>query len=131
MDSPRLSAVDVHVSWRKQHGLALIEALLVFVIISLLFGVVVFAVSDITTKPVAAHACANEARRFEDALTSYRGKHNIAPTADNPNAVPLVAQLLRQDGDLADATIRYYGRGDKQWWYAAKGSVVVRGVACT
>jgi prepilin-type N-terminal cleavage/methylation domain-containing protein len=88
---------------RTESGFTLIELLVVIVILGVLSGIVVFAVSGIQDRGNAA-ACKTDKKSVEVAVEAYYAKNGTYPTAGDPGWLQLtvgVNQLLRSkpDGD--------------------------------
>jgi prepilin-type N-terminal cleavage/methylation domain-containing protein len=82
---------------RNQSGFTLIELLVVIVILGVLSGVVVFAVSGIQDRGNAA-ACKTDKKSVEVAVEAYYAKNGAYPPAGDPGWLELtvgVNQLLR------------------------------------
>ncbi|WP_329002402.1 prepilin-type N-terminal cleavage/methylation domain-containing protein [Kribbella sp. NBC_00709] len=82
---------------RNQSGFTLIELLVVIVILGVLSGVVVFAVSGIQDRGNAA-ACKTDKKSVEVAVEAYYAKNGTYPPAGDPGWLELtvgVNQLLR------------------------------------
>ncbi|MEV4260062.1 prepilin-type N-terminal cleavage/methylation domain-containing protein [Kribbella sp. NPDC049584] len=82
---------------RNQSGFTLIELLVVIVILGVLSGVVVFAVSGIQDRGNAA-ACKTDKKSVEVAVEAYYAKNGTYPPAGDPGWLELTVgtnQLLR------------------------------------
>ncbi|MEU4194832.1 prepilin-type N-terminal cleavage/methylation domain-containing protein [Kribbella sp. NPDC026611] len=82
---------------RNQSGFTLIELLVVIVILGVLSGIVVFAVSGIQDRGNAA-ACKTDKKSVEVAVEAYYAKNGAYPPAGDPGWAELtvgVNQLLR------------------------------------
>jgi prepilin-type N-terminal cleavage/methylation domain-containing protein len=119
-------------SEREQHGFTLIEILIVIVILGILAGIVVFAVTNLSDD-ASKGACATEARNFETAVTGYKTHHNALP---QPPAIPAaqdatgVAETLANDGSLASARLGSFGTEPSNWSYDVATGVVTRNSEC-
>ena len=83
---------------RNQSGFTLIELLIVIVILGVLSGIVVFAVSGIQDRGNAA-ACKTDKKSVEVAVEAYYAKNGVYPAAGDPGWTDLtsgVNQLLRE-----------------------------------
>ncbi len=82
---------------RNQSGFTLIELLVVIVILGVLSGIVVFAVSGIQDRGNAA-ACKTDKKSVEVAVEAYYAKNGAYPPGGDPGWLELtvgVNQLLR------------------------------------
>jgi prepilin-type N-terminal cleavage/methylation domain-containing protein len=92
---------------RNQSGFTLIELLVVIVILGVLSGIVVFAVSGIQDRGNAA-ACKTDKKSVEVAVEAYFAKNGAYPPAGDPGWLELtsgVNQLLRSKPSGSGYTI--------------------------
>jgi general secretion pathway protein G len=112
----------IHEARKNQSGFTLIELLIVIVILGVLSGIVVFAVSGITDTGKTS-ACKSDVKTVEVASEAYRAQKGVYATAIDDaghTATTLVgAKLLREAPSSVNYTITYT---------AADGSVT--GSAC-
>lgn len=82
---------------KNESGFTLIELLIVIVILGVLSGIVVFAVSGIQDRGNAA-ACKTDKKTVQVAVEAYYAKNGVYPAAGDPGWLQLtvgVDQLLR------------------------------------
>jgi prepilin-type N-terminal cleavage/methylation domain-containing protein len=88
----------VHRAKRSESGFTLIELLIVIVILGVLSGIVVFAVSGIQDRGNAA-ACKTDKKTVQVAVEAYYAKNGTYPAAGDPGWLQLtvgVDQMLRE-----------------------------------
>src|SRR5262245_54798370 len=82
---------------RNESGFTLIELLIVIVILGVLAGIVVFAVSGINDRGQKA-ACQSDVKTIEVAAEAYYAKNSTYPPAGQPGLTALkTAGLLHSD----------------------------------
>lgn len=99
---------------KNQSGFTLIELLIVIVILGVLAGIVVFAVSGINDKGEQS-ACQSDVKTLEVAVEAYYAKNNAYPGSLTDLKT---AGLLRSDSALKSGTT------------LGAGGVVTPGAAC-
>jgi prepilin-type N-terminal cleavage/methylation domain-containing protein len=112
----------LHAIRRKQDGFTLIELLIVIVILGILAGIVVFAVSGITDRGLVS-ACKSDVKTVEVASEAYYAKHGAYASAIKD--APLTTASLVGDGFLHDAP-----NSDKYTITYTAGTGAVSGSIC-
>lgn len=88
---------------KNQDGFTLTELLIVVVILGVLAGIVVFAVSGITDRGVRT-ACVADKKTVQTAVEAYHAQNNTWP-ADYDDLTDADAQLLREPPSSTKYTV--------------------------
>jgi prepilin-type N-terminal cleavage/methylation domain-containing protein len=107
---------------RTESGFTLIELLIVIVILGVLSGIVVFAVSGIQDRGNAA-ACKTDKKTVQVAVEAFYAKNGAYPAAGDPGWLQLTVGV--------DQMLREKPVGDGYTITLAAGGVVTAAGACT